>query len=235
VDFAGEDASRAELGYMERFLREIHNRIAIFFVSDTVGCLTPSTTSKLVSYLKGRFSCGIGMHAHNDFGMATANTVESVLAGADCFSGTFTGIGERAGNAPTEEVCTALRFLHGRDLGVRLGMVKDICAMVQEFSGVAVQKHKPVVGENAFAHESGVHVDGMLKDKSTYEPFEPGLVGQKRRFCLGKHSGRKAVAHSLEMMRQGFPAGSDDVRLLLRRVKTQGAAGDARPGCGESP
>ncbi len=195
VDFAGEDTSRADFNYFKRFLKEIHNRISVFFIADTVGCLTPKSTRNLVSYLKKNLNCQVGIHTHNDFGMATANAVEGVLAGADYFSGTFTGIGERAGNAAIEEVCIALKHLHGRDLKVKSEMLLEICDMVQEFSGVKIQRHKPVIGENAFAHESGIHVDGVLKDPRTYEFFEPESVGQKRKICMGKHSGRSILKH----------------------------------------
>ena len=198
VDFAGEDASRADLDYLGQFLKEIHNRIAVFFIADTVGCLTPTLTGNLVSYLKKSFSCQIGLHMHNDFGLATANTIEGVLAGADYFSGTFTGIGERAGNAPIEEVCAALKMLHGKDLAVRYEMLKGICDMVQEFSGVKLQKHKPITGQNAFAHESGVHVDGVLKNPRTYESFDPAAVGQERKIYAGKHSGSSVLRTILE-------------------------------------
>lgn len=193
VDFAGEDASRADPEYLRIFLEAVHGKIAVFFVSDTVGCLTPKSTRELVSCVKKNSACEVGLHMHNDFGLATANTVEGILAGADWFSGTFTGIGERAGNAPIEEVSVALQYLHGIELGVNCKMLKGICDMVQEFSGIRMQKHKPIVGENAFSHESGIHVDGILKDPKTYEFIEPEDVGQRRRFSFGKHTGSAAL------------------------------------------
>jgi isopropylmalate/homocitrate/citramalate synthase len=219
VDFAGEDSTRADFGYFKDFLKAVQNRIQVFFVADTVGCLTPNSARNLVSYLKGNFSCEVGIHTHNDFGMATANTVEAVLAGAEYFSGTFTGIGERAGNAPIEEVCVSLRHLHGMDIGVRYEMLKDVCDLVQQLSGVLAQRHKPVIGENAFAHESGIHVDGVLKDPKTYEPFEPGSVGQKRSIHLGKHSGRKGVEHLLYERFTDRRPDIEDIDAILRGLK----------------
>jgi len=215
VDFAGEDSSRSDFGYLAGFLKEIQDKVDVFFMSDTVGCLTPESSYSIVSYLKRNFRCQVGIHMHNDFGMATANTVEGVLAGADYFSGTFTGIGERAGNAPTEEVCAALRFLHGIDTGVREGMLREICGMAQKFSGVSVQRHKPIVGENAFSHESGIHVDGVLKEPRTYEFLDPSSVGHERKIYFGKHSGESALRHLLGGM-PGESAGA-----VLKEIKDQ--------------
>lgn len=214
VDFAGEDASRADFGYFKQFLKETHNEIAVFFIADTVGCLTPDSTRNLVYYLKKNFSCRIGLHMHNDFGLATANTIEGALSGADYFSGTFTGIGERAGNAPIEEVCVALKCLHGKDVKVRYEMLKEVCDLVQEFSGVTAQKHKPIIGENAFTHESGIHVDGILKHTGTYESFDPESVGHVRKIRIGKHSGRGAIQHVF-----GEHLSEEDSSMILKEIK----------------
>ncbi len=211
VDFAGEDATRADMVYLRQFLKEIHGKIAMFFIADTVGCLTPESTRKLVWYVKNNAKCDVGLHFHNDFGMATANTVEGILAGADCFSGTFTGIGERAGNAPIEEVCTALHYLCGMEVNVKFNMLKEICGMVQELSGIRLQKHKPLVGENAFSHESGIHVDGILKNPKTYEFVEPECIGQQRRFFFGKHSGAAFLKKIL--------GEDEDVSRILSEIK----------------
>jgi len=232
VDFAGEDSSRADAVYLRQFIGELQGKVAVFFVADTVGCLTPESTRKLIWYVKNNFSGDVGVHFHNDFGMATANTVEAVISGADYFSGTFTGIGERAGNAPIEEVCTALHYLCGRDINldrevyVKLPMLKEICNMVQEFSCVKLQRHKPIVGENAFAHESGVHVDGILKNPRTYEFIAPEAVGQERKIVLGKHSGRKALEYVIgEKYRAELDDGEMEIVLNMLKDKC-GANGD---------
>ena len=129
--------------------------------------------------------------------MATANTLEGLRAGAEVFSGTFTGIGERAGNAPIEEVCTALKT-KGIDLDVKYEMLTDICNLVKKYSGVDIQKHKPIIGENAFSHESGIHVGAVIKEPRTYEVIDPSLVGQKRRFFFGKQSGMNGLKYVLK-------------------------------------
>ncbi len=227
VDFAGEDSTRADFGYFGEFVGEIQGKVESFFVADTVGHLTPKSTGNMIRYLKRKFSCRIGFHAHNDFGLATANTVEAAVSGADYVSGTFTGIGERAGNAALEEVCLCLRHLHGMELDVRYGMLKDICDTVQKASGVKLQPHKPVVGKNAFAHESGVHVDGVLKNPATYEAFDPASVGNERRICLGKHSGRKAIESVLLQGSTDSRPGTGEIEWLLSIVKRMNA-GKAR-------
>ncbi len=220
VDFAGEDATRADLGYLKEFLQAIHKKIGIFFIADTVGCLTPESTRKLVWYVKNNSSCLVGLHMHNDFGMATANTLEGIRAGADVFSGTFTGIGERAGNAPIEEVCVALKYLYRIecDFKWKLEMLKEICDTVQKLSGIKLQKHKPLVGENAFSHESGIHVDGVLKNARTYEFLEPEAVGHKRRIVIGKHSGRKGLQH-IAGEKVSLEGLAPDVERAMKEIK----------------
>lgn len=197
VSFAGEDSSRANMGYLKKFLKELEKRIEYFLPCDTLGCLTPFQTFAFVRKLKEASRCRIALHVHNDFGLATANTMTGIIAGADIFSGTFCGIGERSGNAPIEEVCVGLKYLYDMDIRVRYRMIKDICSMVSRFSRVIIQPHKPIIGDNAFAHESGVHVDGVIKHPGTYENFDPGEVGFERKFLLGKHSGKAVLRYFL--------------------------------------
>jgi isopropylmalate/homocitrate/citramalate synthase len=232
VDFAAEDAGRATFDYFVEFLSALDGRVKVFFIADTVGCLTPDSASKIVSYVKEHFRCPIGLHFHNDFGMATANTLSGIMAGADYFSGTFTGIGERSGNAAIEEVVAALKFLHERDIGVKYSMLKEICDAVQAASKVIVQKHKPVIGVNAFAHESGVHVDGILKNARTYEFYDPAEVGNERKIVLGKHSGGSALRHFLHENFSGSGPLPDDFEAIMKNIKilyqkeTKGPAGE---------
>jgi len=157
----------------------------------------------------------ICLHCHNDFGLATANVLAGLSAGADSFSGTFTGIGERAGNSPIEEVCIALKYLHGIDLGVKFDKLKEICSLVEKYSGVSIQKHKPIVGKNVFVHESGIHVNGVIKHTRTYENFDPEIVGQKRKFLFGKHSG----SSGLRFILKDFNPSEEEIKKLLKSVK----------------
>jgi len=219
VDFAGEDATRADRAYLEEFLGEISGAIDIFYIADTVGCLTPPRAHRLVSELKTVSSCKLGLHVHNDFGLATASTIEGIRAGASVFSGTFAGIGERAGNAPIEEVCASLLYLCGVELGVDYQLISEICSLVEQFSKVNLQAHKPLVGANAFSHESGIHADGVIKEPSTYEPFDPEAIGRRRKFWFGKHSGRGIVKHALESVGVHLP--EDELDGFLADIKSR--------------
>lgn len=197
VDFAGEDSTRADRNYLIHFINQVSDKIEIFFVADTLGCLTPPQTFNLIRYIKKNCKCLIGLHVHNDFAQSTANTLEGLRAGADVFSGTFNGIGERAGNAPIEEVCVGLKFLYGVDIGVKYEKITEICRLVERYSGVQLQYHKPIVGRNVFTHESGIHADGVIKHPRTYENFDPEFVGQKRKFVFGKFSGKNILRYVL--------------------------------------
>jgi isopropylmalate/homocitrate/citramalate synthase len=202
VDFAGEDSTRANRDYLITFINQLSDRIDTFFIADTLGCLTPSKTYKFVREVKKNCRCSIGLHVHNDFAIATANTLEGLRAGADVFSGTFTGIGERAGNTPIEETCVGLKFLHGIDLEVKYDKITEICRLVEKYSRVRLQYHKPLIGKNAFSHESGIHADGVIKHPRTYENFDPEFIGQKRRFVFGKHTGRGILRYVLGKIRE---------------------------------
>ncbi len=195
VSFAAEDATRADISYLIDFINAMEGKIDYFIPCDTLGVLTPWQTYKFIGKLKSETDCRLGLHIHNDFGQATANTLAGIEAGAELFSGTFTGIGERAGNAPIEEVIVSLRFQYGIKLPVKYKMLHEICSLVEKYSGVALQKHKPVSGENAFSHESGIHVDGILKYPPNYENFNPEMIGRKRRILFGKHSGTSGLKY----------------------------------------
>jgi isopropylmalate/homocitrate/citramalate synthase len=213
VDFAGEDSTRADRNYLIDFINQISDKIEIFFVADTLGCLTPPQTYELIRNVKKNCKCLLGLHGHNDFAQSTANTLEGLRTGADVFSGTFTGIGERAGNAPIEEVCVGLKFLYGVDLGVKFEKITEICRLVERYSGVWLQNHKPLVGRNAFAHESGIHADGVIKHPRTYENFDPEFIGQKRRFIFGKHTGRSVLKYVLGNV------SDEELMQALNRIK----------------
>ena len=218
VSFAGMDATRADFKYLLRFIRAVEKNVEFFYLADSIGILNPRSSYEFVSKVKEASTCMIGMHVHNDFSMATANTIEAIRAGADAFSGTFTGIGERAGNTPIEEVCVALKCLENTDLGVRYDMIAGICELVESYSRICLQPHKPVIGRNVFSHESGIHSDAILKSPRTFEPFEPELIGQKRRFWFGKHSGRNSLRHVLRESNVDFS--EDGLRSCLDHVKS---------------
>lgn len=199
-----EDCSRSHLEYTAKLIVAAKNvsgeMWAGFGFSDTTGSLTPTTTVWL--YKKFSQICEDagygskptpGIHCHNDLGLATANTLAAIEAGASGFSGTFTGIGERAGNAPLEEVIMALEVLYGVNTRVKLDKMFELCELISSYSGVPIPINKPIIGGNAFTHESGIHSAGVLAHKHTYESIPSELLGRESRFRYGKFSGTEVV------------------------------------------
>jgi isopropylmalate/homocitrate/citramalate synthase len=191
-NLVAEDASRAEHSALIHALgRGLEAGSDRLFLCDTVGSWTPSMTASVVATVRSTFpDAPLGVHCHNDFGMATANTVAAVEAGCDFPTATINGVGERAGNASLLEVALAGERLLSRDARLDHDALRRVSVLVERLTGLLVPQHQPVVGFNAFRHESGIHVDGILKDPANYEALSPGVVGREHAFVLGKHSGR---------------------------------------------
>lgn len=189
-----EDASRADPDFLCA-LAEVAERSGArrLRFADTLGILEPFTTFERIARLRANTGLEIEMHAHDDMGLATANTLAACKAGATHVNTTVNGLGERAGNAPLEEVVLGLKKLYGMESGVELRGFPELSALVASASGRAVPWQKSVVGAGAFTHEAGIHVDGLLKHPDNYQGFDPGEVGQTHRIVLGKHSGSRAV------------------------------------------
>lgn len=218
VSVNGEDASRADFEYLVSFVLAAKEAGADRFrFCDTVGFLEPLTTYEIIKRLKERTSMDIEIHAHNDFGMATANTVAAIKAGATYAGVTVNGLGERAGNAALEEVAMALKHALKIDHGLKQEMFREVSEYVSKASGRFLPSWKPVVGENIFAHESGIHVDGALKHPETYEVFNPAEVGLERKIFIGKHSGTAALVSVLE--KYGIKMEKEEAKELLDRVR----------------
>jgi len=197
VAVGGEDASRADQDFVLQIAETAQAAGARRFrYADTLGVLDPFVTFNRISHLARNVDLEIEIHAHDDLGLATANSIAAVLAGASHINTTVNGLGERAGNAPLEEVVMALWRLHGIETGVETTRFPAISRLVADASGRAVAANKSIVGEAVFTHESGLHVDGLLKDPATYESFDPASVGRDRRLVLGKHSGSHGVKHA---------------------------------------
>lgn len=196
VTFAGEDATRADMGLLLQVIgAAVREGARSVSIPDTVGVATPDSMALLTRVIRRAFpEVGVSMHCHDDFGLACANTISGALAGASTLSVTVNGIGERAGNASLEEVVMTLKELYGYDLGIDTTQLRPISEMVARYSGVPVAPNKPVVGDHAFTHESGIHIHGLLHDARTYEPYPAERIGNVRRYVLGKHSGRASVA-----------------------------------------
>ena len=218
--FSAEDATRSDPSFLVEVYRAAVEAGARYInIPDTVGTATPWRMESLVSLVRRALPgwVRIDVHCHNDFGLAVANTLAGVRGGADGVQVTVNGFGERGGNAALEEVVAALHFLMGARTSVRLDQLTRVSREVARVFGVQLPPNKPVTGLNAFAHEAGIHVHGVLSNPATYEPMPPEAVGNRRRIVLGRHSGRAAVAHALEAM--GYEPSRGLVDHILRRLK----------------
>ncbi|MBS3943713.1 MAG: homocitrate synthase [Dethiobacter sp.] len=219
VSVNGEDASRSDFDFLVKFIQEGRAAGADRFrFCDTVGVLEPFKTYEVISRLIDATGIEIEMHTHNDFGMATANALAGVKAGARFIGVTVNGLGERAGNAALEEVAMALKCLFDLHLGVNTRDFLNLCEYVARASGRTLYPSKPIVGANTFAHESGIHADGVLKNPLTYEVFSPEEVGLERQIIIGKHSGSKAV--KMKFLEYGIDLSDEDADGLLAVVRS---------------
>jgi len=218
VAVGGEDASRADLDFLLEVL-DVAAKCGArrFRFADTLGVLDPFATFAKIERLRAGSDLEIEIHAHDDLGLATANTLAALKAGANHASVTVVGLGERAGNAPLEEVAVAVSALYGRRSGVDLRLLSHVAMTVMRAAGRSIPVAKAIVGDAVFTHESGIHVDGLLKDRRCYEALDPGLLGRSHRLVLGKHSGLGAVSNALKEL--GLELAPDETRAVLARVK----------------
>jgi homocitrate synthase NifV len=218
VSVGFEDASRADPVFLAQmaYMAQRFGARRIRF-ADTLGVLDPFATYDAIARLRDVVDLEIEIHAHNDLGLATANTLAALRAGATHANTTVNGLGERAGNAPLEEVVMSLRHLHGLDCGIETTSLFAISKLVAQASGRPVAANKSIVGEAVFTHESGIHVDGLLKNPSNYEGFDPAEVGRERQTVLGKHSGSRAVRVAYQAL--GLPVIDPQVQPLLDRIR----------------
>jgi homocitrate synthase NifV len=221
VSVGAQDASRSETKFLFDFIRLANSfgadRVRI---ADTIGVLNPFQTYKIISRIKHEFSnLLIDFHGHNDLGMATANALSAIQAGAESVSVTINGLGERAGNTALEEFVMALKYSSGIDNSMKTVNLLKLSEMVADYSGIPIPSNKPVVGKNIFRHESGIHCKGILFDRNTYELFHPEEIGGKpEEFVIGKHSGTAGLAHILK--KDGIILSEEELKLLLEKIKT---------------
>lgn len=224
VEFYAEDAFRSDPPFLARVIEKVIEAGAtVVNIPDTVGYATPWEYGELISYVMKNVRnierAVVSIHCHNDLGMATANSLAGIKAGAGQVEGTINGIGERAGNTSLEEVIMAIYTQRGR-YGVETGVnTKEISAtsrLVSRITGVPVPSHKAIVGANAFMHASGIHQDGVLKERTTYEIIDPDIIGvPKNRIVLSARSGRHALKHRLEEL--GYHLGQVDLEVVYQR------------------
>ncbi|GAX45425.1 homocitrate synthase [Tolypothrix sp. NIES-4075] len=220
VAVGGEDSSRAD----DNFLLDValyaqEWGASRFRFCDTVGVLEPFGTFTKVKRLVNALMIPVEIHTHNDFGLATANALSGIKAGALSVNTTVNGLGERAGNAALEEVVMAMKRIHNVDLGIDTPRLLELSRLVASASGSSVPPWKAIVGDNTFAHESGIHAHGVLQNPITYEPFAPEEVGWERRLVVGKHSGRHLVSNLLQQ--HGISLNSEETKSVLDAVRQQ--------------
>ncbi|MDL0130929.1 2-isopropylmalate synthase [Halobacterium salinarum] len=224
VMFSPMDATRTDPEYLAKVVEAVDDAgVDWVNVPDTCGVATPRRFGDLIEFVGEHTDARIDVHTHDDFGLATANALAGVEAGADQVQVSVNGIGERAGNAAFEEVVMSAESVYGADTGVDTTAITDVAELVAERSSVPVPVNKPVVGANAFAHESGIHAAGVIENSETFEPgvMTPEMVGAEREVVLGKHSGTHAVRQHLEDA--GFAPTDDEVRAVTRKVKAHAA------------
>ncbi|MEM4198950.1 MAG: 2-isopropylmalate synthase [Nitrososphaerota archaeon] len=218
VHFSAEDATRSDPDFLMHIYKSVRDAGADSLdIPDTVGIALPHVMRSLVMRTKRETGLPVAVHCHDDMGLATANTLAGVEGGAEIVHVTVNGIGERAGNTSLEEVAVALKFLYGVETAINYEKIAKTSKLVARLTGIPIPKNKAVVGDNAFSHESGIHVHGVINNPATYEPIMPEQVGMSRRIIIGKHSG----LHSIDtVLRQyGYVLAANEVKEVLNRVK----------------
>lgn len=222
IEFSAMDATRTNKEFLyEVFEAVIAAGATTINVPDTVGYSTPKEFGELIKGIKENVpnisKAKISCHCHNDFGLATANSLEAVYNGAEQVECTINGIGERAGNAAMEETVMAIetrKDFFNAETNINTKEIMNSSWLVQSITGMVVQRNKAIVGRNAFAHEAGIHQDGLIKHKSTYEIMDPTKIGLKESdLVLGRHSGRAAIKHRLVYL--GIPMSDEEINELF--------------------
>lgn len=222
VIVGAEDASRADFNFLVKYALVLKSEGADRFrFCDTVGVAEPFELFDKISRLLDISKIDIEIHAHNDLGLAAANTLAAVRAGASFADTTVLGLGERAGNAALEEVVMALLKIYGISTAIDLKGLPKIARFVSKAAHRAIPEGKPIIGRACFLHESGIHQDGILKYPPAYEPFDPVLIGSKSRLVIGKHSGRAAIKRLLNDL--GEDADKITISELLQEAKERSA------------
>lgn len=216
VCIGGEDSSRADLDFLKEVMTlGVQCGANRFRYCDTVGILTPYKTYENIKQLSSLELLDIEMHTHNDFGMATANAIAGYEAGAKSANTTVIGLGERAGNASFEQVLMSISRLFSPPKNIKCEKLKELIQTVGLASNRRIAPNSPIVGRDIFSHESGIHVNGMMKSNNAYEPFTPKDVGLKRHYPIGKHSGTSTLMYHLESI------GLKPKKEILQRILPQ--------------
>ncbi|MEM2937213.1 MAG: 2-isopropylmalate synthase [Candidatus Bathyarchaeia archaeon] len=223
-EFSPMDATRADMEFLKEMCKAAEEAGADRInIPDTVGVMAPLSMRKLIEEIKTVVKVPISVHCHNDFGMAVANSLAGVEAGATQVHVTVNGIGERAGNAALEEVVMALHVIYKYKTGINTRFLYGTSKLVSRLTGIPVQPNKAIVGENAFSHKSGIHTRGITVEPITFEPITPELVGRRRRLEAGKLAGKHGIKAQLE--EAGIYPNKEQLKIIVKRVKELGDKG----------
>jgi len=218
VCVGGEDSSRADNGFLKEVMELGHHCGADRFrYCDTVGIMTPHKIYEQVSYLVGLNLLDVEMHTHNDFGMATANAISGLEAGAISVNTTVIGLGERAGNASFEQILMSFVHLFKEDRIIDAASLKNVVQVVQKAAHQTLSPTMPIIGKHIFSHESGIHVNGMMKHEKAYEAFSPQSVGLERAYPIGKHAGTSTLLFHLKAM--GIEPNIETLTLMIPTIR----------------
>ena len=224
AEFSCEDGTRTDLQFLEVVHKAIQEaKVDRIDIPDTVGVMTPPAMTQFVSEIKKTVKVPLAVHCHDDFGMSVANSLAGIAGGAEEVHCTINGLGERAGNAALEEVVMGLQAFYNIRTNINTRKMAFVSRLVSQLTGIAVPPNKAIVGENAFSHESGIHVHGILSDGSTYEPMRPEIVGKERTFVVGKHSGVHAIQNKLR--EYGIELSPEQMKDVVAKVKKWAESG----------
>ena len=225
VAFTAEDSTRTDLDFILDFFRAATDAGADrVHIADTTGSIRPMGMKYLITQIKNNIDNTIGIHCHDDFGLAVANSLAAFEAGAMAISTTVNGIGERAGNASLEEIIMNLRMLYGIEMPFKYEVLYELSRLVEKYTTMPVPKNKAIVGDNVFSHESGIHVSAIRSEPLTYEPYTPEFVGQKRKIILGKHCGMSSIEYKLDELGLSVPESEKEILILkIKEMAERGA------------
>ena len=234
VEFSAEDATRSDLNFLKEIYESVDRAgIDVINIPDTVGCTTPRAYAYLTKQLMDivKSDTIISVHTHDDFGLAVSNSLAAVEMGAKQIHVTVNGIGERAGNASLEEVVMSLVALYGIKTRIKTEHIFETSKLIENLSGIKISPNQPIVGENAFRHESGIHAHAVLVDPRTYEPITPEVIGIKRSeqdithssIVIGKHTGRHSLKAKLDSY--GYIYSNEQLEEIIKRIKKLGDKG----------
>lgn len=219
ISIGCEDSSRADFDFLKQ-VADVAAKAGARRIryADTLGIMEPFSLMDTIRSLKAHTDMEIEMHAHDDLGLATANTLAAAVGGATHVNTTMNGLGERAGNAALEEIVLSFKQLYQQDTGIDISQLPELSLLVEQASGRQVHCQKSIVGSHIFTHESGIHTDGLLKDPSNYQSLDPMLLGRSHELVLGKHSGAHMVIHAYQAL--GIDLSRAEAQELLEKIRS---------------